>query len=225
MSPPPPSPNPQGHFGAGAGASVAGAEAELEAAAAARVRADDLLAAKEAVLSALLAAAGDVRYHERSRLPLFDALAAVRHGGTVDEIRDRLLSNGERHLHSRRRIAERFAALPTGRGTADSAGRRFLWPAAVEQTVEIAGRCTFSLDELKYEYPDAIVPAGRTFAATNARTVSMSIRSTSAVMRARPWQSNARAMSGASATTTCPTAWNGLRFGGRCTRRGIPIAT
>ena len=111
-----------------------------------------------------LAAAGDVRYHERSRLPLFDALAAVRHGGTVDEIRDRLLSNGERHLHSRRRIAERFAALPTGRGTADSAGRRFLWPAAVEQTVEIAGRCTFSLDELKYEYPDAIVPAGRTAA-------------------------------------------------------------
>jgi error-prone DNA polymerase len=111
-----------------------------------------------------LAAAGDVRYHERSRLPLFDALAAVRHGGTVESIRDRLLSNGERHLHERWRIAERFAALPTGRGTVDSAGRRFLWPAAVERTVEIAGRCTFSLDELKYEYPDAIVPTGRTAA-------------------------------------------------------------
>ncbi len=111
-----------------------------------------------------LAAAGDVRYHERSRLPLFDALAAVRHGGTVESIRDRLLTNGERHLHERRRIAERFAALPTGRGTVDAAGRRFLWPAAVEQTAEIASRCTFSLDELKYEYPDAIVPAGRTAA-------------------------------------------------------------
>ncbi|MCE9630483.1 MAG: error-prone DNA polymerase [Planctomycetia bacterium] len=111
-----------------------------------------------------LVAAGDVRYHERSRLPLFDALAAVRHGGTVESIRDRLLANGERHLHERRRIAERFAALPTGRGTVDSAGRRFLWPAAVEQTAEIAARCTFSLDELKYEYPDAIVPAGRTAA-------------------------------------------------------------
>ncbi|MFM7206686.1 MAG: error-prone DNA polymerase [Planctomycetaceae bacterium] len=109
-----------------------------------------------------LVASGDVRYHERSRLPLFDALAAVRQGQTVEAIRDTLLANGERHLHEQRRIAERFAALPTGRGTVDAAGRRFLWPAAVERSAEIAARCTFSLDELKYEYPDAIVPAGRT---------------------------------------------------------------
>ena len=92
-----------------------------------------------------LAAAGDVRYHERSRLPLFDVLAAVRHGGTVDAIRGRLLANGERHLHGRRRIAERFAA----------------YPDALERAVEIAGRCTFSLDELRYEYPEATVPPGR----------------------------------------------------------------
>jgi error-prone DNA polymerase len=93
-----------------------------------------------------LVAAGDVRYHERSRLPLFDALAAVRHGGTVEEMRGRLLTNGERHLHERRRIAERFALLP----------------GAVERTVEVAARCTFSLAELRYEYPDATVPAGST---------------------------------------------------------------
>jgi error-prone DNA polymerase len=90
-------------------------------------------------------AAGDVRYHERSRMPLFDVLAAVRARCTVEEVRDRLLSNGERHLHDRRRIAERFARLP----------------GAVERTVEIADRCTFSLDELRYEYPDAIVPKDR----------------------------------------------------------------
>lgn len=93
-----------------------------------------------------IAAAGDVRYHERSRMPLFDVLTAVRHRSTVDGIRGRLLSNGERHLHERWRIAERFAALP----------------GAVEQSVEIAARCTFSLDELKYEYPTATVPSGRT---------------------------------------------------------------
>ena len=93
-----------------------------------------------------LVAAGDVRYHERSRLPLFDALAAVRHGGTVEEIRGHLLTNGERHLHDRRRIAARFAALP----------------GAVERTVEVAARCTFSLAELRYEYPDATVPSGST---------------------------------------------------------------
>ena len=92
-----------------------------------------------------IVAAGDVRYHERSRMPLFDVLAAVRARCTVEEVRDRLLSNGERHLHDRRRIAERFARLP----------------GAVERTVEIADRCTFSLDELRYEYPDAIVPKDR----------------------------------------------------------------
>jgi len=93
-----------------------------------------------------VAAAGDVRYHERARLALADALTAVRLGSTVDAIRGELLTNGERHLHERRRIAERFAALP----------------GALERTIEIAGRCTFSLDELHYEYPEADVPAGRT---------------------------------------------------------------
>jgi error-prone DNA polymerase len=93
-----------------------------------------------------LVAAGDIRYHERSRMPLFDTLAAVRHGGTVEGVREQLLSNGERHLHERRRIAERFHALP----------------GAVERSAEIAATCTFSLDELRYEYPDANVPEGRT---------------------------------------------------------------
>ncbi|MFM7137349.1 MAG: PHP domain-containing protein, partial [Planctomycetota bacterium] len=93
-----------------------------------------------------IAAAGDVRYHERSRLPLFDVLTATRHGGTVEGIRGRLLANGERHLHERWRIGERFAALS----------------GAVERSAEIAARCNFSLDELKYEYPAATVPPGRT---------------------------------------------------------------
>ena len=92
-----------------------------------------------------LVAAGDVRYHERARMPLFDVLTAVRHGKTVEEVRERLLSNGERHLHDRRRIAERFCRLP----------------GALERTVEIAAECRFSLDELRYEYPDASVPEGR----------------------------------------------------------------
>jgi error-prone DNA polymerase len=95
-----------------------------------------------------LAAAGDIRYHERSRMPLFDALTAVRHRSTVEAIRGKLLSNGERHLHERWQIAERFSALP----------------GAVERAADIAACCTFSLDELKYEYPLATVPPGRTAA-------------------------------------------------------------
>jgi len=35
-------------------------------------------------------------------------------------------------------------------------------PELLAATVEIAGRCTFSLDELRYEYPDELVPAGET---------------------------------------------------------------
>ncbi len=93
-----------------------------------------------------LVAAGDIRCHVRSRLPLLDALAAVRHGCTIEEARGRLLTNGERHLHDRHALAARFASLP----------------GAVERSVEWAAACTFSLDELRYEYPDAIVPAGRT---------------------------------------------------------------
>ena len=94
-----------------------------------------------------IVASGDVRYHERARLPLFDLLAAVRHGCSVEQVRGRLraderLSNGERHLQERWRIAERFASLP----------------GAVERSLDIANQCTFSLDELRYEYPNAIVP-------------------------------------------------------------------
>jgi error-prone DNA polymerase len=95
-----------------------------------------------------LAAAGDVRHHVRSRMPLLDLLAAVRHGCTVEEARGRLLSNGERHLQERWRIAERFASAPE----------------AVARTLEIADRCRFSLDELRYDYPEPNLPSGRSAA-------------------------------------------------------------
>jgi len=91
-------------------------------------------------------AAGDVRCHVRGRLPLLHALTAVRHGKSIEEIRGRLVANGERHLHDRRRIADRFAPLP----------------GAVARSVEWASRCTFTLDELRYEYPESVVPPGRT---------------------------------------------------------------
>jgi len=91
-------------------------------------------------------AAGDVRYHVRGRMPLFDAVCAVRHGCTIEEARGRLLANAERHLQPLEAIRERFAILP----------------GAVARTLEVAARCSFSLDELRYEYPDAAVPPGRT---------------------------------------------------------------
>ncbi|MEP6657967.1 MAG: PHP domain-containing protein, partial [Betaproteobacteria bacterium] len=89
-------------------------------------------------------AAGDVHMHVRARRPLQDTLTAIRLGRPLAECGYALFSNGERYLRSRGRLA---ALYPEA------------WLAA---SVEIADRCNFSLDELRYEYPEEIVPAGAT---------------------------------------------------------------
>jgi error-prone DNA polymerase len=93
-----------------------------------------------------LVAANDVRYHTPARLPLHDVLTAIRHGNPVASAGDQLFPNAQRHL---RRVEEILAAF------ADA-------PDAVARTLEIAGRCTFRLDELRYEYPEELVPANET---------------------------------------------------------------
>jgi error-prone DNA polymerase len=93
-----------------------------------------------------LAAANDVHYHVSRRRLLQDALTAVRHGCTVAELGRRRFSNGERYLKSPQQMAELFAASPE----------------TVARTVEIADRCTFSLDELRYDYPEELAPSGKT---------------------------------------------------------------
>ena len=93
-----------------------------------------------------LVAAGDVHYHRRSRLPLADVLTATRLGCTVAEAGDALFPNAERYLKDPDEMARRFARAP----------------GAVERSCEIAARATFSLDELRYEYPEELAPAGQT---------------------------------------------------------------
>lgn len=89
-------------------------------------------------------ALGLAEMHVRSRKPLHDTLTAIRLGTPVRECGYALAANAERHLRSRLQLAR-------------------LYPAeALRQTVEIARRCTFNLDELRYEYPDEIVPPGAT---------------------------------------------------------------
>ncbi|MDZ4041777.1 PHP domain-containing protein, partial [Burkholderia gladioli pv. alliicola] len=82
--------------------------------------------------------------HVRSRKPLQDVLTAIRLGRSVGECGYELAPNAERHIRSRLRL---YNLYPAG---------------ALEETVRIARRCTFSLDELRYEYPDELVPAGYT---------------------------------------------------------------
>ncbi len=98
-------------------------------------------------------AAGDVHMHARARRALQDTLTAIRLKKPVAKCGCALYANGERHLRSRARLA---AIYPL---------------ALLAETVAIAQRCTFTLDELRYEYPEEIVPPGETPASHLRRLV------------------------------------------------------
>ena len=91
-----------------------------------------------------IAAVGDVRMHVRSRKALADVLTATRLRQPVADCGHSLQPNAEAHLRPRSRLAALYKSE---------------W---LEQTLVLAGRCAFSLAELRYEYPQEIVPAGRT---------------------------------------------------------------
>lgn len=91
-----------------------------------------------------IVATGDVLMHLRSRKPLQDTLTAIRLKTPVADCGLRLEPNAERHLRSRGRLAALYE------------------PEWLENTLVLAGRCTFSLRQLKYEYPQEIVPPGET---------------------------------------------------------------
>ncbi|RYF13817.1 MAG: error-prone DNA polymerase [Comamonadaceae bacterium] len=91
-----------------------------------------------------LVAAGDVHMHARSRKPLQDVITAVRVGRPVSACGFELQANAERHLRHRMRLATVYP-------------RELL-----ERTLEVSDRCSFSLEEIKYQYPLETVPAGLT---------------------------------------------------------------
>lgn len=91
-----------------------------------------------------LVAAGDVHYHVAQRMPLHDVLTAIRHGTTVANAGHWLLPNSQRHLLCLETRQRQFAAQPE----------------LLERTCEIASQCRFSLEELRYEYPEELAPDG-----------------------------------------------------------------
>ena len=91
-----------------------------------------------------MVATNDVHMHSQTRRPLADVLACIREKCTIDEAGYRLAPNAERRLKTSGEMALLFRDYP------DAAAR----------TVEIAERCRFSLDELRYEYPDEVSPDG-----------------------------------------------------------------
>ena len=91
-----------------------------------------------------LVASGDVHMHSKARRPVQDVLTALRLKTSVFEAGYALFPNGERHLRSRLRLS------------------RLHPPELLAETLHIAARCEFSLDELRYEYPEEVVPHGET---------------------------------------------------------------
>ncbi|MGB5082695.1 MAG: error-prone DNA polymerase, partial [Burkholderiales bacterium] len=91
-----------------------------------------------------LVAAGDVHMHLRSRRALQDTLTAIRLRTPLSACGHALHPNAERHLRLRMRLARVYPS------------------ELLAETVRIAEHCRFSLEELRYEYPEELVPAGET---------------------------------------------------------------
>ncbi|MGM9428027.1 error-prone DNA polymerase [Hydrogenophaga sp. MI9] len=91
-----------------------------------------------------LVAVGDVHMHVRSRKALQDVLTATRVGKPLTACGHALAPNAEQHLRSRLSLAQCYPE------------------ALLAETLKVAERCRFSLDELAYQYPSEVVPAGET---------------------------------------------------------------
>ncbi|MGB3624213.1 MAG: error-prone DNA polymerase, partial [Henriciella sp.] len=91
-------------------------------------------------------AVNDVLYHAPERRPLQDVVTCIREHCTISEAGFRLEANGERHLKPPEEMARLFRGFEP----------------ALRRTLDIMERCSFSLDELAYEYPDEPVPPGKT---------------------------------------------------------------
>ena len=80
----------------------------------------------------------DVLFHEPSRRMLQDVVTCIRHNVTIDQLGHRRERHADRYLKPAEEMQRLFAR----------------YPEALARTVEIAERCRFSLDELKYQYPE-----------------------------------------------------------------------
>src|SRR6202158_2533079 len=93
-----------------------------------------------------LLATNEVLYHHPARRPLQDVLTCIREKTTIDAIGKRLEANAERYLKPADEMARLFRDVPE----------------AIAETMRFADRIVFSLDQLKYQYPDEPVPPGKT---------------------------------------------------------------
>src|SRR6185437_11750207 len=124
---------------------------DLSIAATRRYQGDDSkylyqLAQLSSQLNISLVATNEVHYHEPARRQLQDIVTCIREKCTIYNAGFRLHPNAERYLKPQEEIFRLFSH----------------YPEAIIRTQQIAEACQFSLDELKYEYPEEITTDGRT---------------------------------------------------------------
>jgi error-prone DNA polymerase len=100
----------------------------------------------EARLEITLIATNNVHYHAAERRELQDVLTCIREKCTIHSAGFKLHSNAERYLKPIDEIHRLFRQ----------------YPGAINRALELADACRFSLDELKYLYPEEITSEGRT---------------------------------------------------------------
>jgi len=93
-------------------------------------------------------ATNDVHYHEPKRRFIQDILTCIRRRCTLEQAGRTLFANAERHLKPVEEMRRLFAG----------------YPQAIVRTKELADRCTFTLDELRYEYPEVTCTKGQSAA-------------------------------------------------------------
>ncbi|KJC54440.1 DNA polymerase [Bradyrhizobium sp. LTSP849] len=106
------------------------------------VRLDDLAATAKVPLLAT----NEVLYHDPGRRPLQDVLTCIREKTTIEVVGKKLEANAERFLKTPREMSRLFRDFPE----------------AIAETMRFADKIVFSLDQLKYQYPDEPVPPGKT---------------------------------------------------------------
>ena len=104
------------------------------------------LAGMAEAAGAWLLATNDVRYHHPARRRLADVLTAIRLRTTVDALGHAAEPNAERHLKPPAEMARLFARHPE----------------ALANTLRVLEAASgFSLDQLRYEYPEEALEPGR----------------------------------------------------------------
>jgi error-prone DNA polymerase len=90
--------------------------------------------------------ANEVLYHDRARRPLQDVLACIRGGKVLSEAGYVIRPNAEHDLKPSDHLAHLFSDDP----------------ACIRRTLDIAEQCSFTLDDIRYRYPEERLPNGAT---------------------------------------------------------------